>query len=123
MSDESEVPSLPLRGKMEKETTTLVANESTDCPLTETQLYLLQTAAEIGRPDVTKLAERLSISPATVREHFKGIARRLGTTSKVESLLLAVRYRWVELSPPPPLHKPLQTTSPLRRTKTRNHEP
>ena len=63
--------------------------------LTPRERQLLQLLAE-GLDDVT-MAERLSISPKTVRNHMVHLLDKLGVHSRLQALVLAARYGLVTL--------------------------
>jgi two-component system, NarL family, nitrate/nitrite response regulator NarL len=46
--------------------------------------------------DTAQMAERLGVSPATVRTHVQSLLTKLGVHSRLEAASLAVRYRLLE---------------------------
>lgn len=44
----------------------------------------------------TEIADRLSVSPSTIKAHVSNILAKLGTSSRTEAATLAVRHRLVE---------------------------
>jgi two-component system nitrate/nitrite response regulator NarL len=46
--------------------------------------------------DTAQMAQRLGVSPATVRTHVQSLLTKLGVHSRLEAASLAVRYRLLE---------------------------
>jgi DNA-binding NarL/FixJ family response regulator len=65
--------------------------------LTRRERDLLQALAE-GLSD-QEIAERFSISPRTVQSHLLRLYDKFGTTSRMQTLIAALRYGIVEISP------------------------
>ena len=65
--------------------------------LTSRELQLLQSLAE-GLSD-QEIAERLFISPRTVQTQMTRLYDKLGTDSRLQTLILAVRHDIVQISP------------------------
>ena len=49
-----------------------------------------------------QIAERLVITPATVKFHTRSIRSKLGTASRTETVVVALRHHLVPEQPPPP---------------------
>jgi len=43
----------------------------------------------------TEIAERLVVSPSTIKSHVSNILSKLGVTSRTEAVALAVRHRLI----------------------------
>lgn len=71
-------------------TETLLGGRS---PLTERETELLRLAVE-GTP-VALMAERLFLSPGTVRNHLSAAIRKTGTTTRVEAARAAQERGWL----------------------------
>jgi PAS domain S-box-containing protein len=69
--------------------------------LTPRELELLQALAE--GLDGGAIAERLHISRRTERNHFTNILNKLGVHSRLQALVLALRYDVVRITQPPPI--------------------
>jgi DNA-binding CsgD family transcriptional regulator/nucleotide-binding universal stress UspA family protein len=69
--------------------------------LTPRELELLQALAE--GLDGGAIAERLHISRRTERNHFTNILNKLGVHSRLQALVLALRYDVVRITPWPPV--------------------
>lgn len=67
--------------------------------LTGTLRSLLVACIELGTDDTVRLAAHLCQAPSTVATNFKRINRCLGTSSRTEAILLAMRLGEVP-SPP-----------------------
>jgi DNA-binding CsgD family transcriptional regulator len=50
------------------------------------------------------IAERLFLSPETVRTHIRNAARRLGAQTRVQAVAILVRGRTLESAPAPRAH-------------------
>jgi len=69
------------------------------CPLTPALLQLLQACVTANSTDTRTLAGTLCRSPETVRTEFKRINQILGTHGRSDALIIAVRNRWIAVSP------------------------
>jgi DNA-binding CsgD family transcriptional regulator len=58
--------------------------------LTPRELEILALMAEGRSPEA--IAETLTMSPNTLRTHMQNVLTKLGVHSKVEALVLAIRY-------------------------------
>ncbi|MFW6091378.1 MAG: response regulator [Actinomycetota bacterium] len=64
-----------------------------DSPLTPREADILELAAS-GAP-VDEIAERVSLSPGTVRNHLSAAAQKLGTSNRYEAVQVAQRHGWI----------------------------
>jgi hypothetical protein len=65
------------------------------CPLKPALLALLRACVRLGTDDPVRLADALHLSPATVHTYYKRINQQLGTATRVEALLFAIREGWI----------------------------
>lgn len=70
------------------------------CPLTLRQLEVLRVCAEVGQSNLRTLAKALKVSENTVLFHLKRINVRLGTDSRGDAVVVALRNRWIALPHP-----------------------
>jgi DNA-binding NarL/FixJ family response regulator len=68
------------------------------CPLTLTQLRVLQAAAWYGT-NSEGLSAELELSKHTINNHFSHINQLLECPSRADSVLLSLRKGWIELMP------------------------
>jgi DNA-binding NarL/FixJ family response regulator len=68
------------------------------CPLTLTQLRVLQAAAWYGT-NSEGLSAELELSKHTINNHFSHINQLLECPSRADSVLLSLRNGWIELMP------------------------
>ncbi|MCX7619631.1 MAG: response regulator transcription factor [Acidimicrobiales bacterium] len=62
-------------------------------PLTKREFEVLELLAEGA--STAAIAERLYLSPHTVRSHVRHILEKLGAHSKLEAVSIAIRNRWL----------------------------
>ncbi|MGI5379283.1 response regulator transcription factor [Streptomyces sp. CA-251387] len=71
----------------------LVALDAGENPLTPRDVEILRLAAD-GTP-VREIAERLSLSVATVRNHLSAITRKTGGRNRIDAIRIAKESGWV----------------------------
>lgn len=64
-----------------------------DSPLTPREADILELAA--GDASVEEIAERISLSPGTVRNHLSSAGQKLGTSNRYEAVQTARRHGWI----------------------------
>ncbi len=70
-----------------------------ECPLTNTQLRILQAAVWYGT-NSEGLSAELQLSKHTINNHFSHINQLLSCPSRADSVLMALRKGWIELMLP-----------------------
>jgi hypothetical protein len=68
--------------------------------LTQCLVDVLTACCVLGTDDSVRLASHLSVSVHTTRSYFKRINKRLGTASRAEAILYALRRGWNAMEPP-----------------------
>lgn len=69
------------------------------CPLTKTGIETLQAMIDYDTDNTVILAEHLFIAPSSVRARFRTINDQLGTHSKGDALVKAIKSGWVKIPP------------------------
>jgi two-component system response regulator DesR len=64
-----------------------------DSPLTSRETDVL--AASAGHDAITEIAERLHLSPGTVRNHLSAAMHKLGARNRAEAVQMAQRKGWL----------------------------
>jgi len=77
-----------------------MSQDPPDCPLSHGEIAVLQAAADLGgTTGAAQIADRLSVSPETVRTHWRNILAKLGTHNRSAALYEAVQRGWVRCGP------------------------
>ncbi|WP_395088352.1 LuxR C-terminal-related transcriptional regulator [Armatimonas sp.] len=69
-----------------------------ECPLTKSQLEILQLMVDQEIATDQALAEHLGVSACTVKTQLARINHRLGTHDRTVAVLLSLKSGWVHLS-------------------------
>ncbi len=64
-----------------------------DSPLTPREADILELAADGA--SVEEIAQRVALSPGTVRNHLSSAGQKLGTSNRYESVQVARRHGWI----------------------------
>ena len=68
---------------------------SKPCPLTEAELHVMQACVCCGTSRAQDLAEELSCSHHTVRNHFTSILTKTGASDRGGALVICIREGWI----------------------------
>ena len=75
--------------------------ELAGCPLTLQEVCVLQKSEYLIDTSDIGLAEALFCSPATVKEHWKHIYKKLDVQHRSKAVQIALQNGWITRSTPP----------------------
>jgi len=70
---------------------------SKPCPLTEAELHVMQACVCCGTSRAQDLAEELSCSHHTVRNHFASVLLKTGAPDRSGAIVIALQEGWIRV--------------------------